>query len=129
MAASCATVFYRMLPSFAEDIDLVDDPDFYPLHADFLSRLAMTFHQGDFARIDAFRTRETDAEKLYRRALRYHPDARAFLGLGMLCQHRGDLATASDMLGRGLNHYPGDEALQMCMAVNHMNQGCLPRGA
>ena len=45
--------FYRMLPSFAGNIDLVKDPEFYPLHADFLSRLAMTFHQGDFSRIDA----------------------------------------------------------------------------
>jgi radical SAM superfamily enzyme YgiQ (UPF0313 family) len=117
------TGFYRMLPSFAEDIDLVDDPGFYPLHADFLSRLAMTFHQGDFARIEAIPDKQETAEKLYRQALRYHPDARAFLGLGMLCQHRGDFAAASDFIGRGLNHYPKDEALQMCMAANHMNQG------
>lgn len=115
--------FYRMLPSFAEDIDLVDDPDFYSRHADFLSRLAMTFHQGDFAHIDAIPNKQETAQKLYRRALHYHPDARAFLGLGMLYQHRGDFGTASDFIGRGLNHYPKDEALQMCMALNHMNQG------
>lgn len=115
--------FHHMLPTFAADIDLVDDPDFYPLHADFLSRLGMTFHQGDFARIDAIPDKQETAENLYRRALRYHTDARAFLGLGMLYQQRGDFAAASELLGRGLSHYPEDAALQMCMAVNHMNQG------
>lgn len=114
--------FHRMLPTFAVDIDLVDDPEFYPLHADFLSRLAMTFHQGDFARIEAIPDKQETAEKLYRRALRYHSDARAFLGLGMLCQQRGDFGAASELLDKGLNHYPEDAALQMCMAINHMNQ-------
>jgi len=115
--------FHRMLPTFAEDIDLVDDPDFNPLHADFLSRLAMTFHQGDYARIDAIPDKKETAAKLYRRALDYHPDARAFLGLGMLRQHRGNFTAASEILDRGLTHYPKDTALQMCMAVNQMNQG------
>jgi anaerobic magnesium-protoporphyrin IX monomethyl ester cyclase len=117
------TGFYRMLPGFAGDIDLVDDPGFYVLHADFLSRLAMTFHQGDLAHIEAIPDKQETAEKLYRRALHYHPDARAFLGLGMLCQQRGDFGMASELLDRGLSHYPKDAALQMCMAVNHMNQG------
>jgi len=115
--------FHRMLPTFAVDIDLVDDPEFYPLHAEFLSRLAMTFHQGDYARIDAIPDKQKTAEKLYRRALRYHSDARAFLGLGMLSQQRGDFTAASELLDRGLIHYPEDAALQMCMAVNQMNQG------
>jgi Tfp pilus assembly protein PilF len=84
----------------------------------------MTFHQGDYARIDAIPNKRETAAGLYRRALDYHPDARAFLGLGMLGQQRGDFAAASDILGRGLNHYPEDGALQMCMAVNDMNQGC-----
>lgn len=115
--------FHHMLPTFAEDIDLVDDPDFNPLHADFLSRLAMTFHQGDYARIDAIPDKNETAAKLYRRALDYHPDARAFLGLGMLGQHRNDFTAASEILNRGLAHYPKDTALQVCMAVNDMNQG------
>ena len=44
--------FYRNLPGFAEDLDLVDEREFYPLHADFFSRLAMTFDQGDYSRVE-----------------------------------------------------------------------------
>jgi radical SAM superfamily enzyme YgiQ (UPF0313 family) len=117
------TGFYRMLPSFAEDIELTDEPSFYPLHADFLSRLAMTFHKGDYARIAAIPDKRRTAEALYRRALAFHPDARAFLGLGMLCQQRGALAAAADLLEQGLARFPQDEDLQTCMAVNEMNQG------
>jgi len=119
--------FYRMLPGFAREIDLVDDPEFYPLHADFLSRLAMTFHQGDFSRIEAIPGKRKTAEFLYRRALDYYSDARAFLGLGMLCQHRGDFEAAFAVLAEGLAHHPADEALQTCMAVNEMNRGAYDR--
>ena len=121
------TGFYRMLPSFAEGIELTEDPAFHPLHADFLSRLAMTFHQGDLARIAAIPGKRRAAERLYRRALDYHPDARAFLGLGMLCQQRGALVEAAELLGRGLAHFPQDEALQTCLAVNEMNRGAFDR--
>ena len=121
------TGFYRMLPSFAEGIELTEDPVFHPLHADFLSRLAMTFHQGDLARIAAIPGKRRAAERLYRRALDYHPDARAFLGLGMLCQQRGALVEAAELLGRGLAHFPQDEALQTCLAVNEMNRGAFDR--
>ena len=115
--------FHRMLPTFAEDLELLDDPEFYPLHADFLSRLAMTFHRGDYARIAAIPDKRQTAEKLYRRALTYAPDARAFLGLGMLCQERGAYAAAAEILMRGLEQHPGDVELQTCAALNDMNQG------
>jgi anaerobic magnesium-protoporphyrin IX monomethyl ester cyclase len=115
--------FHRLLPAFAEDIELLDDPAFYPLHADFLSRLAMTFHRGDYARIAAIPGKRHTAEKLYRRALTYAPDVRAFLGLGMLNQERGDYAAAAKILQRGLGQYPDDAALQTCAALNDMNQG------
>jgi radical SAM superfamily enzyme YgiQ (UPF0313 family) len=115
--------FYRMLPSFARDIDLVADPGFTRLHADFLSRLALTFHEGDFSRIKGIPDKPQTAEVLYDRALRYHPDRRAFLGLGMLRQQRGDFAAAAHILQAGLDHFGEDEALQICMAVNDMNQG------
>jgi anaerobic magnesium-protoporphyrin IX monomethyl ester cyclase len=85
--------------------------------------LAMTFHQGDYARIAAIPDKRRTAERLYRRALGYAPDARAFLGLGMLCQHRGDFAAAAEILGRGLDHCPDDQALQACAAVNDMHRG------
>ena len=115
--------FHRLLPTFAEDIELLDDPEFYPLHADFLSRLAMTFHRGDYARIAAIPGKRQTAEMLYRRSLTYAPDVRAFLGLGMLCQERGDYAAADTILLRGLEQHPGHPELQTCAAVNDMNQG------
>ena len=48
---------------------------------------------------------------------------RAFLGLGMLYQHRRDFAAAADILGQGVDYHPRDEALQTCLAVNAMQQG------
>jgi len=114
--------FHGLLPAFAEDIDLLDDPEFYHLHADFLSRLAMTFHRGDYARIAAIPDKRQTAERLYRRALTYAPEARAFLGLGMLCQERGDFTAADEILRRGLAQHPDDSELQTCAAVNDMNQ-------
>ena len=78
--------FYRHLPEFADSINLVQDKSLDHLHADFLSRLAMTFSHGDYAAIDAIPEPRAVAERLYKRALEYHPDHRAFLGLGMLFQ-------------------------------------------
>ena len=115
--------FYRMLPSFALDLDLVEEASFSPLHADFLSRLAMTFHKGDYARIEAIPDKRRTAETLYRRALQYHPDSRAYLGLGMLWQQRGEFTAASEILSEGIGQAPNDIDLQTCLAVNDMNQG------
>jgi len=119
--------FHRLLPGFAEDIALREEPEFHPLHADFLSRLGMTFHKGDYASIAAIPGKRKTAERLYRRALTYAPDVRAFLGLGMLCQQRSDFAAAADVLELGVGHYPGDTDLQTCLAVNDMNQGDYPK--
>ncbi len=115
--------FYRELPGFVEALDLVADPDFRPLHADFLSRLAMTFHQGDYAGIDLIPDRPGLAAALYRRALAYHPDARAFLGLGLLDQAAGRFEASRAILSQGLAHFPADDPLKVCLAVSHMNLG------
>jgi tetratricopeptide (TPR) repeat protein len=115
--------FYRNLPGFAEDIDPVDEREFYPLHADFFSRLAMTFDQGDYARVADIPDKPALAEKLYRRALGYHPDARAFLGLGILNQKAGRYAESVEILAEGMSHFPGDEQLRICLAVSQMNLG------
>lgn len=115
--------FYRNLPAFAAAVDPVDDRDFHPLHADFFSRLAMTFDQGDYARIDAIPNKPQLAEALYRRALSYHPDARAYLGLGVLKQKAGRHSEAAELLATGRSHFPGNEPLQVCLAVSLMNLG------
>jgi tetratricopeptide (TPR) repeat protein len=115
--------FYRNLPGFAEDLDLVDEREFYPLHADFFSRLAMTFDQGDYSRVEEIPDKPAIAEKLYRRALDYHPDARACLGLGILNQKAGRYAESVEILAEGLSYFPEDEQLQICLAVSQMNLG------
>jgi radical SAM superfamily enzyme YgiQ (UPF0313 family) len=115
--------FHRGLPGFVEALAPIDDPEFHPLHADFFSRLALTFDQGDYARVEAIPGKPALAEKLYRRALGYHPDARAYLGLGILNQKAGRHQEAAHLLRSGLSHFPDDAHLQICLAVSHMNLG------
>lgn len=113
--------FFRDLPGFVDALAPVEDPEFRPLHADFFSRLALTFDQGDYARIDLIPDKPKLAEGLYRRALSYHPHARAFLGLGFLEQKIGRFEHSVQTLSQGLAHFPGDEQLMVCLAVSHMN--------
>jgi anaerobic magnesium-protoporphyrin IX monomethyl ester cyclase len=115
--------FYRGLPGFVQALTPVDDPEFHPLHADFFSRLAMTFDQGDYARVEAIADKPRLAEALYRRALGYYPDARAYLGLGILNQKAGRYEESGDLLAEGMAHFPGNEQLRVCRAVSQMNLG------
>ena len=113
--------FYRHLPAFVEQMALVQDPAFKSLHADFYSRLAMTFSHGDYARIPARKNPYAIAVKLYKNALRYHPDHRAFLGLGMLYQRQRSLKDAKTIVEQGLSAFPHSFDLHLCQALNHMN--------
>ncbi len=115
------TGFYRDLPEFADSLRLVDDPSLYRQHSDFYSRLAMTFDHGDYSRVEAIENKQQLAEKLYLRALDYHPDARACLGLGILNQKKGDHRQAVDILVQGLAHFPADVQLNICLGVSLMN--------
>lgn len=115
--------FYHRLPEYARSVELVDDPEFYALHADFLSRLALTFDQGDYARIPEMPDREKTAEVLYQKALSFASDARAHLGLGMIFQRRGDFLSSIEILSRGLKQFSGHEQLHICLAVSLMNTG------
>jgi radical SAM superfamily enzyme YgiQ (UPF0313 family) len=115
--------FYENLSGFVQALAPIDQPDFYPLHADFFSRLGMTFDQGDYARIDTIPDKPQLAEALYRRALSYHPDARAYLGLAILNQKAGRHTAAADLLTTGLSHFPEDEPLRACLAVSLMSLG------
>ncbi len=115
--------FYRLLPEFADQIELVDDPAFARLHADFLSRLGLTFQEGDFARVAAIPVKSRTARRLHERALTYHPDPRAFLGLALLEQQRGRFEQAVTVALKGLARNPENRLLKTCLAVNRMNLG------
>ena len=65
------TAFYEKVHSYADSIELVDRKDLYPWHADFCSRLGMTFSHGDYSRIEEVREKLETAEKLFRKSLGY----------------------------------------------------------
>jgi radical SAM superfamily enzyme YgiQ (UPF0313 family) len=115
--------FYRRLPDFVDRIELVDDPAFDRLHADFLSRLGLTFQQGAFARISAIAHKDRLARRLHERALGYAPAPRAYMGLALLEQQRGAFDQAVALARQGLTRNPASRILQTCLAVNLMNRG------
>jgi tetratricopeptide (TPR) repeat protein len=115
--------YYPNLPGFADAIKLLDQKDLYPLHAEFLSRLGMTFSHGDYAQIDAIEGREEVAERLFRRALAYHPDHRSYLGLGILQQKQGGFKESIEILSEGVGYYPDSEPLHTCLGISYMNVG------
>lgn len=115
--------FYGNLDFFAQHVSLVDIKELYPCHADFLSRLAMTFSHGEYGADPRVKNQEITAEMLYDRALSYAPDPRAFLGLAMLLQKQRRFDKAILILEKGLGHYPENKDLNVCMGVCLMNTG------
>ena len=115
--------FYAKVHRFAQKIELVDDPALYPYHADFLSRLAMTFSHGEYARHPEVIQQEKTANLLYQRALNYAPDPRAYLGLAMTHQKQQNFQSAISLLKTALTHFSTDRQLNICMAITLMNLG------
>jgi len=115
------TTFYKSLPRFVEAIDLIDNQELYPQHSNFCSRLAMTFDYGDYACIEEIENKDRIAANLYQQAINYHPNAEAYLGLGILFQKRGANREAIEILLQGLAHFPDDARLNLCVGVSLMN--------
>jgi len=115
--------FYENVGHFVDDMSLVDDKELYPLHSDFCSRLGMTFSHGDYAGIEAIKDKDQIAEKLFKKSLDYHPDPRAYLGLGLLQQKEKDFAGAVGFLSTGVELFPESKDLNMCLGISHMNLG------
>jgi len=115
--------FYTHLGTFARDLTLVDIKELYPYHADFLSRLAMTFSHGEYACDTRVKNQTATATLLYDRALSYAPDSKAFLGLAMLSQKQRHFDKAIAILKKGLHHHAENKALNICMGVCLMNTG------
>ncbi|MFC1876950.1 radical SAM protein [Thermodesulfobacteriota bacterium] len=113
--------FHQNLPLFVEDIDLIKDPAFNRLHADFYSRLGMTFSHGDYAKIDAIPGKASIAKALFKKSLACYPDHRSYLGLGLLYQQEGSLEKSTRILDQGLVHYGSSMDLKICQGINYMN--------
>jgi radical SAM superfamily enzyme YgiQ (UPF0313 family) len=114
--------FYQSLPSFIERITLIEDPAFHRYHADFYSRLGMTFSHGDYAEIESIANKKNIAESLFSKALDFHPDHRAYLGLGVLYQKQGLLNKSIQILNQGRVHFKNSMDLKICQGINYMNQ-------
>jgi radical SAM superfamily enzyme YgiQ (UPF0313 family) len=108
--------YYSLLPEFAERIELVDIPDLYPLHADFLSRLGLTFSHGDYAMNPLVDKNLATAVMLFKRSLDYHPDHRAFWGLGLVYQHQCRFDESIGILKQGIDHHRQSVDLHMALA-------------
>jgi radical SAM superfamily enzyme YgiQ (UPF0313 family) len=115
--------FCEKLPEFVDAIQLIDNEDLYPQHADFFSRLAMTFDHGDYSAVESIPDKNRFIEKLYRKSLDYHPNAEAYLALGIISQKKGAHRDAVDLLCDGLSHFPNDARLNICLGVGLMNLG------
>jgi anaerobic magnesium-protoporphyrin IX monomethyl ester cyclase len=115
--------YYSHLPEFADTIQLVDQKDLYGSHADFLSRLAMTFSHGDYASIEAIPEKDNVAQRLYERSLSYYPNQRAYLGLGIIMQKQRKYEESVRILSEGMKHFPESEPIAMCLGISYMNLG------
>jgi len=115
--------YHELIPKIVDAIELVDNKEFYPLHADFCSRLGMTFDHGDYAKNDAIENKEKIAEKLYLKALTYHPHPSAYLGLGILNQKKSAYTESIEILSEGIQYFPDNEQLNLCLGVSYMNMG------
>jgi anaerobic magnesium-protoporphyrin IX monomethyl ester cyclase len=113
--------FHKSLPAFVNSIELIGKEDLFEMHADFLSRLGMTFSQGDYAGIEEIKRKDRIAENLFKQALAYHPDHRAYLGLGLIHQQSRATEESIRVLSEGIRHFPESEQLNMCLGINLMN--------
>ncbi len=115
------TDYYENIHKFVAAIHLVDKVDLHEMHADFCSRLAMTFSHGDYSKIDAIRDKDKIAEKLYRKALSYCPNHRAYLGLGIIKQKGRAYKESIEVLLEGIGYFPDSRDMNMCLGLSYMN--------
>lgn len=117
------TGFYKSLPNFIDEIKLINNDALRESHADFLSRLAMTFSHGDYAAIESIPEKEKIAEKLYSKALSYFPEHYAYLGLGIIKQKQRRYHESIALLSEGKKYYPQSEDTAICLGISYMNIG------
>ncbi len=114
--------FFSDLTQFIDTLELKPDKTLFPFHADFLSRLALTFSHGEYANDPRIKNPEQIAASLFERALGYDHDPRAYLGLAMIHQKNKNFKDAIARLETGLTFFPNHKDLCVCMGVCLMNQ-------
>lgn len=117
------TELYENINDFVESIELIDEEDLYEMHADFCSRLGMTFSHGDYSMIEAIENKDSTAEKLFRKSLTYCPNDRAYLGMGMIQQKKRKFDEAVAVLSKGVELFPESDELNLCLGISYMNLG------
>jgi anaerobic magnesium-protoporphyrin IX monomethyl ester cyclase len=115
------TELYGNIHVFIESLSLMDKEELYPMHADFLSRLGMTFSHGDYSQVEAIQDKDGIAERLFEKSLAYYPDHRAYLGLGMSKQKGRAFNEAIRILSKGIELFPESEELNLCLGISYMN--------
>lgn len=119
--AALREYYFSRLTHFAEKLVLIENRGMDALHADFLSRLGLTFSHGDYSEISGIRDADAAAEKLFRRSLSYFKDHRAYLGLGTALQRKGDFTGSINVLSEGLESFPESEDLSICRGISYFN--------
>ncbi len=114
---------YENINHFVESIELIDNEELSEMHADFWSRLGMTFSHGDYSKNDAIKGKDKIAERLFKKSLGYYPNSRAYLGLGMLHQKKQRFEEAVEVLSKAVELFPESEGLNLCLGISHMNLG------
>jgi anaerobic magnesium-protoporphyrin IX monomethyl ester cyclase len=115
--------FYTHLPEFADAIQLVDQKDLYESHADFLSRYASCFSPGTNSAFQAIPEKEEIAQKLYKRALSYHPNQIAYMGLASIKENEGNYEECVQIFSEGMKHFPESEVLAISLGISHIQLG------
>ncbi|MCX8030998.1 MAG: B12-binding domain-containing radical SAM protein [Thermodesulfovibrionales bacterium] len=113
--------FYRKLPDFVNSIELIEDRTLFKKHSDFLSRLGLTFSHGDYSNIKVIADKDKLSEDLFKKALRYHPNETAFLGMGIIKQKQKRFEESVKILTEGLSYFPQDQSLSICLGITYMN--------
>jgi tetratricopeptide (TPR) repeat protein len=81
----------------------------------------MTFSHGDYSSMDSVREKEETAESLFKLSLRYASNHRAYLGLGIIKQKRGEYEESVRILSEGVRHFPDSEDLNVSLGISYMN--------
>ena len=115
--------FFQNLPGYAYNVRLEEHPDLTREHGDFCSRLGMTFTVGDYANDPRIPDSTDVAKFLFEKALGFGQNPRAYLGLGLLRQKAGEYDQSARILHKGLEFFPRDEQIKLCLGTNLMNLG------